>query len=119
MDEKQVFAQAQQMFLADRGRKDVIDFMIANGIDEERSEVMATEAFKSIRDQRRAMVEEQGGAAYGDEGGSSGGGIGSVILGLVFLIGGVVATMSSDSIWYGAIIVGVITLFSGIAKMAN
>ena len=76
---------------------------------------MATDAFISIKEHRRAMQGEVEEA----QGGGSGGGIGSILLGLVFLIGGIVATMSTDSIWYGAIIVGIITLFTGIAKAVN
>ena len=113
----QVFQMAQKMFLADKGRKEVLDFLETQGVTGEEAEKMATDAFKSIRDQRRAIIEQQGGTSAASESKGSAG-IGSILFGLVLIIGGIVATMSSDSIWYGAILVGVITLIQGIAQRA-
>ena len=112
MDEKQVLETAQLMFLQNKGRKEVIDFIESNGIVGEAAQTMATNAFLAIKDQRREMMEELQDA---DESGG-GGGMGSIVMGAIFLIGGVVATMSTDSIWYGAIGVGIISIISGIAK---
>lgn len=109
MSENQNFQIAQLMFLQGSGRKDVIDSLRKNGVAEERLEGMATEAYLSIKDQRQNMIEE----TYEEE---SGGGAGSIILGAVFLIGGVAATMGTDRIWYGAMIVGALMVFRGLAK---
>ena len=42
-----------------------------------------------------------------------GGGAGSIALGLVLIVGGVVATMASNSIWYGAVIYGIYLVAKG------
>jgi hypothetical protein len=64
----------------------------------------------------------QGVAAAGTVDADSGSnGTGSIIFGAVLLIGGVIATAASGghTIWYGAIIVGIIRLATGIAAASK
>ncbi|MEL6660423.1 MAG: hypothetical protein AAFY48_12970 [Bacteroidota bacterium] len=42
-----------------------------------------------------------------------GGGAGSIAFGLILIVGGVVATMASNSIWYGAVIYGIYLVAKG------
>ncbi|MEM6965965.1 MAG: hypothetical protein AAF573_14455 [Bacteroidota bacterium] len=114
MEQQQTIQAAQQMFLHGSGRKDVIDFLIANGINQEEVETTATNAYLAVKDQRKEMIKEAT-----EEKPAGGGGTPSIILGSVFLIGGIVATMTTDSIWYGAMIVGVVTIIGGITKKAS
>ena len=111
-NEKQVFEKAKMMFLQDKGRKEVMDYMYAYGISDARSETLATEAFLAFKDQRRQMIAE----ANPEEEPMGGGGMGSVVIGALIMIGGIVATMSSNSIFYGAILVGLFTMISGFFK---
>ena len=46
--------------------------------------------------------------------------MGSLIFGIVLLVGGIVVTvMSPNTIWYGAMIVGVINIVRGIMKLSQ
>lgn len=46
--------------------------------------------------------------------------MGTLIFGVVLLVGGVVVTMMSpNTIWYGAMIVGVINIVRGIIKLSQ
>ncbi len=119
MDEKQIFEQAQQMFLHERGRKEVIDFMMANGMDEGKAESTATEAFLSIRNERRVMALNGEGATYDEGGANSGAGLGSIVIGIILIVIGIGASMGTGRIFYGAVLVGIITLIQGIAKAAR
>lgn len=112
MNEVQIFETAQQMFLQERGRKDVIEFMIANGMDPSDAEAKATEAFLSIRDQRRAMAMDTEDVSQ-DGGGN---GIVSIVIGVVLILIGIGASMGTNRIFYGAVLVGGITLIQGLAK---
>jgi len=114
MDEKQVFEAAKIMFLQNKGRKEVLDFLGANGIEETRTESMATEAFLAIKEQRREMMAEANPDM--DEKPIGGGGMGSVLIGGLIMFGGIAATMSSDRIFYGAILVGLVTMIGGLIR---
>src|SRR5689334_20544758 len=61
-------------------------------------------------------TEGVAGTATADVDSGSGGGTGSIIFGLILLIAGVGLTAASggNTIWYGAILVGVIRLVTGI-----
>jgi len=107
------------MFLHESGRKEVIDFMMANGMDEAKAESTATEAFLSIRNQRRTMALNAEEATYESGGENSGAGIGSIVIGIILIIIGIGASMGTDRIFYGAVLVGAITLIQGIAKAAR
>lgn len=109
MNEQQINETIQLMFLQNSGRKDVIDFLAANNIEGEKAETMATNAYLAIKDQRQAMIETQ-------EVQREKGGIGTIIFGAVIMIAGIVASMNSDTLWYGAIIVGFITVIQGIVS---
>ena len=111
MNEPQIKEAAQIMFLKGSGRKDVINFLAQNGIAEERVETMATEAYLAIKDQRMQMIE----AADEDVQGGGGGGV-TIALGALLLVGGIVATMATNRIWYGAMIIGVVMIFKGLSK---
>ncbi len=113
MDNTELQKVSALMFLQGAGRKHVIDFLGENGVESETAEEMATTAYMSVKDQRKAIVEEQLDHKAST---SSGGGVLSIIIGLVLIVGGIAATMASDSIFYGAIGVGVITLFQGLAR---
>lgn len=111
MDEKQLSQTAQLMFLQNSRRKDVIDFLAANNVVGDAAETMATEAYLAIKDQRQAMLktkEEQ----------VEKGGVGSIILGAILMIGGISASMNSDTLWYGAILGGFIIIIKGLAARA-
>lgn len=114
MNEKQVFETAKTMFLQNKGRKEVIEFIGANGIEDTHSETMATEAFLAIKEQRREMIAAANPDM--DEKPIGGGGMASVAIGAVIMIGGIVATMSTNRIFYGAIIVGLITMIGGFVR---
>lgn len=116
--------QARKMFLENKGRKDVILFFKMQGVDSDKAETMATEAYKSIREVRKAMME----AAQSGGGGSTtasapkegqGGAIIQLALGLIICFAGIIATMSTTSIWYGAIIVGGMMALKGLAGLIS
>ena len=111
MNETQIQQAAQTMFLNGSGRKDVINFLTQNGISEDRVDDMATNAYLAIKDQRMQMIE----TADGDTAGS-GNGTTSIAIGALLLVGGIVATMASNRIWYGAMIIGAVMIFKGIGK---
>jgi len=114
MNEKQVFETAKIMFLQNKGRKEVMEFLGTNGVESTQSETMATEAFLAIKDQRREMIAAANPDM--DETPMGGGGITSIILGAVIMFGGIAATMSTNRIFYGAIIVGLITMIGGFIR---
>jgi len=112
MNENQIMETAQSMFLQNSGRKEVINFLIENGISKENAESMATEAYRAIKDQRKEMmqveeVEERKSTSK------------SVIIGALILLAGIIATMTTDRIWYGAMIIGVITMVSGTSRKSS
>jgi len=109
MDEKQIIETAQIMFLRNSGRKEVIDFLATHNITGDQAETMATNAYLAIKDQRQAMIETQ-------EDQQEKGGIGSIVFGAILMIGGIAASMNSDTLWYGAILVGFITLIQGLVS---
>ena len=109
MNEKQITETAQLMFLQNSGRKDVIDFLAANNIVGEQAETIATNAYLAIKEQRHEMIETQ-------EDQKAKGGIGTIIFGAVIMVAGIVASMNSDTLWYGAILVGLVTVIQGIAS---
>lgn len=112
MDENQVFEQAKQMFLTNKGRKEVIEFMEANGIPSDKANTMATEAYQAIREKRMEAVK----AIEQEETGGEGGGMKSIVIGALIFGAGLIATMATDRIWYGAMAVGAISVLTGIAK---
>ncbi|MFK7771742.1 MAG: hypothetical protein AB8F94_06370 [Saprospiraceae bacterium] len=99
----------QLMFLRNSGRKDVIDFLATNNVEGEQAEAMATNAYLAIKDQRQSMIETH-------EVQKEKGGLGSIIFGAVIMTAGIVASMNSDTLWYGAILVGLITVIQGLAS---
>jgi positive regulator of sigma E activity len=107
MNENQLLESSKLMFLQNSGRKDEIDFLTQNGILEEKAEIMATDAYRAIKDQRKEMIQE----VEVEEKKSVGK---SVIIGFLILIAGIIATMVTDRIWYGAMIVGVIAIAKGV-----
>jgi len=109
MDEKQITEVAQLMFLQNSGRKDVIDFLATKNITGDEAETMATNAYLAIKDQRQTMLGTQ-------EVQKAKGGIGSIIFGAVLMTVGIVASMNSDTLWYGAILVGFITIIQGLVR---
>ena len=111
MEHAQVSKVAQAMFLKGAGRKAVIDFLAENGVTGNEAETMATEAYKAVKPLREAALKEK----HAEPKPVGGGGIGSIAIGAILIIGGLIATMSTDRIWYGAMIVGAIALFKGIA----
>lgn len=114
MEQQQTIEAAQQMFLHGSGRKDVIDFLLTNGINQEEVETTATNAYLAVKDQRKEMMQEAT-----EKKPVGGGGSPSIIIGAVILIAGIVATMTTDRFWYGAMILGVITIIGGITKKAS
>ena len=109
MNEKQIVETIQLMFLRNSGRKEVIDFLATNNIEGEQAETMATDAYLAIKDQRNTMLETQ-------EVQKAKGSFGTIIFGAVIMIIGIVASMNSDTLWYGAILVGFITVIQGLTS---
>ncbi len=109
MNENEIIKTAQMMFLQNKGRKEVIDFLLDNGIDKDSVDSIATDAFKAIQDERKKMMEEQETEVSKEMNKS-------LIIGVLFLIGGIIATLTTDRIWYGAMGVGVITMINGMRK---
>lgn len=111
------------MFLQGAGRKVVMDFLTANGMSDAESSSTATEAYKSVRqtiqEMKAAAGMENANPGERAQAQSSGDGIGAILIGILLIIGGVVATMSTDSIWYGAILVGAVSLIKGFAQRMN
>lgn len=112
MEKTQLMETAQLLFLQGSGRKTVIELFTNNGFASEEANTMATEAYRAVKDERMAQVE----TTHEDEATSGGSSIGSLLLGLVIMGGGIIATMTTDRIWYGAIFVGFITIISGLVK---
>ena len=104
--------QAQMMFLQEAGRKNVIDFLNQNGVQGDDAEKEATAAFLAIKDQRQTAIEARAEAEAEEQKGSPV----SIALGFLLMIGGVIATLTTDSIWYGAILVGAFMAGSGLIK---
>lgn len=120
MNEEQVFQTAQEMFLKGSGRKQVIQFLETNGIAQDQSNDFATKAYQSVKDERKAIIAEA--TADSDDPFEVDGekdGMGSVVLGGIIAGAGVVATMSSDTVWYGAILVGGFMVIKGLIGMSR
>jgi len=66
---------------------------------------MATDAYKAVKEERREMIQE-------DVGEEKKGGKTNIIIGALILFAGIIATMTTTSIWYGAMIVGVVKMNS-------
>ena len=109
MNERQIIETAQSMFLKNSGRKEVVDFLANNNIIGEQAETIATDAYMSIKGQRQAIIKTS-------DSKEASSGLGSIIFGGILMIGGIVASMNSDTLWYGAIFVGLITLVKGFAS---
>lgn len=115
MTENQISEQAQSMFLQNKTRREVITFLASKGIIDDKAESMATEAYKAIRAQREELVGQYN-EVKSDE---PRGGTGAILIGILLMVGGVIATMASDRIWYGLIGVGFFSLCKGLgAKLA-
>ena len=113
MEENQIFEQAQQMFLNGAGRKAVMDFIEENGIAENESGSIASKAYQSVKEQiNQKRLQES--AKLKEEGRRSG--IGSIGIGALLLVGGIIATMATNRVWYGAMAVGAISLVKGIVQ---
>ncbi len=120
MNEEQVFQTAQGMFLKGSGRKQVIQFLESNGVAQGQSNDFATKAYQSVKEERKAIIAEA--TADSDdpfEVEEGQGGMGSVVLGGLIAGAGIVATMSSDTVWYGAILVGGFMVIKGLAGMGR
>ena len=125
MDHNEMMNHARKMFLANKGRRDVITFFQLQGVPQFEAESMATEAYKSIREVRQAMIEEaqnnSGGNNYAQptsSSGSNGGAIISIVLGLIICGGGLAASMGTNTIFYGAVLVGGGMFLKGIIELA-
>jgi len=105
MNENQLLETAQSMFLNNSGWKEVIQFFNENGINGDQAETMATDAYKAVKEERREMIQE-------DVGEEKKGGKTNIIIGALILFAGIIATMTTTSIWYGAMIVGVVKMNS-------
>lgn len=125
LDRTQIMNEARKMFLANKGRRDVITYFKMKGIEEAEAESMATEAYKSIREIRQAMIAEaqnnNGNTGYAQpaSSGSSSGAIISIVLGLIICGGGLAASMGTDRIFYGAVLVGGGMVLKGIIGLAT
>ena len=108
MNEDQLMQTAHTMFFAGKGRKEVIDFFTENGVEDATAEAQATKAYLAVKPALQAAT-----AAEEPE---EEGGMGGILLGALLLVGGLVATKATDRIRYGAMGVGVITIFSSMAK---
>ncbi len=115
MSNHKLFEDAKRMFINNSSRGEVMQYLEEQGIPADQSGQLATNAYTAIRDMRENMMNGGGGGGSSSQS-SGGGGIGGgVILGALFLIGGIVASAASNRIWYGAMIVGVIMIFKGLA----
>jgi len=130
MDYMQMMDEARKMFLANKGRRDVIVFFQKHGVEESEAELMATDAYKSIRQIRQSMMEQaenQGRRSNGigahapanSDSGSNVGAIISIILGAVICLGGLAASMGTNTIFYGAVLVGGMMFLRGIVDLAS
>lgn len=125
MEKDQLFNHAQKMFITGAGRKAVMDFLKENGVPDNEVGNMATEAYKSVREKIQQMKIEAGqenanvGEVPSGESSGGGGGVGSMVIGFLLLGGGIVLTMATDRIWYGAMAVGLFSIVGGIVKMAR
>ncbi|MCB0632166.1 MAG: hypothetical protein R2824_20000 [Saprospiraceae bacterium] len=122
MEKDQQFATVQQMFLNGSRRKEIIDYLESQGLSGDAANQLANDAYKSVKDQRRAIIDAQHSdegefAGMNDSNDKSGGG--RIGLGVLFLVGGIVATMVTDRIWYGLMIIGGAMIITGIARMAT
>ena len=109
MTENATIQTAQAMFLHGSGRKEVIEYLLQNGTPETKVDDVATNAYLAIKEQRMQLLNER-------EDDSSSGVGGSAIFGVLLLLGGIVATMSTDRIWYGAMLVGVVMIIKGFRR---
>ena len=120
MDKDHIFQHAQLMFLNGAGRKAVMEYLTENGVPEAETGTMATEAYKAVREeiQQKKLESGQENANIGEdlENQKDGDGMGAITFGALALIVGIIATTHTDRIWYGAIMVGAISLISGLFK---
>ena len=126
MDQSELINEAKKMFLENKSRRDVITYFKLKGIEEEESEKMATEAYKSIRELRQALINAA--EAKGGEPNTFGtatqetdktGAIISLVLGLLICGGGIIASMGTNRIFYGAVIVGGAMAIKGIYGLVS
>jgi len=116
MSNHKLFEDAKRMFINNASRGEVMQYLEEQGIPANESGQLATNAYTAIRDMREQMMSGGSGGGGGSTQSSGGGGInGALIIGILLLVGGIVATMASNTIWYGAMIVGVISIFKGLA----
>ena len=126
MNQSELINEAKKMFLENKSRRDVITYFKLKGIEEEESEKMATEAYKSIRELRQALINAA--EAKGGESNTFGtatqetdktGAIISLVLGLLICGGGIIASMGTNRIFYGAVIVGGAMAIKGIYGLVS
>lgn len=109
MTQEVITEQAKTMFLNNSGRKEVIAFLLKNGVSEQDVEKVATDAFLAIKEQRKELLEEK--EVEVKKAMSK-----SLIIGGIVLLGGIIATMTTNRIWYGAIGIGLIMMVNGVRK---
>lgn len=110
MKKDEIFEEAQSMFLRNKGRKDVIDYLNSNGIIEEEAEDMATKAYLSIKEtinQNIAIQEHK----------SMGGSLGKIAIGILMIGIGVFGLFALERIFYILFIAGFLILGSGIISI--
>lgn len=107
MNQDELIKASTAMYFLKKGRHDVIEFLNKEGVEGEDAEYIATEAYKLFRTHRREAEEKESSKLNG-----------KILVGVLVLAAGLIATFTTNRIWYGAIIFGGISVFAGLADKA-
>lgn len=109
MPENQLIENAKSMFLNDSGRKDVIDYLTQNGISDDEANTVATNAYLAIKDQRKELMEEKDQEIKNEMNKF-------LVIGILVIVGSIIAALATGRIWIGAIIAGIIMIIKGVRR---
>ncbi|PHN01675.1 hypothetical protein CRP01_35595 [Flavilitoribacter nigricans DSM 23189 = NBRC 102662] len=111
MTKDQVLETAKSMFLQDSRRKEVLDFMTQNGLSGTEAEIMASNAYQAIKDERQALIQEQ----KKEEKKS---GWNRIILGALIVLVSVIVLFATGKFYYFIAIGGIVLIVQGYNKLS-
>ena len=113
MRKEDLLEQAKIMFLNNAGRKEVLAYFESNDLAGEEAETLATDAFKSIRDERRKTLEQN------TKKENRGSGLSSLLFGVgIVVVTGAIAYVT-DYLFYVAFLIGFFMIIRGLLMMAT
>ena len=119
MKNTNIIHQASKMFLLGSSRKEVITFLENQGIAKNQTDEIATKAYIAVKAKRKALISAIEAQRKPSVRVNNGAGVLRALLGAGIAGAGIMATMNSNSIWYGAIFVGILMFFQGLMEMSE